>query len=422
MGSTDRSSPATDRAPANIGLAADDDLGYNRAMRTLHMRKNYHERLLRGHLWGWRNDFPPDELRACTPGEAVRVESRDGEFVGVGFANPASFIAFRLFHRRDEEPGEDHLRRRLVQALAWRRQVRAGDAVCRLVFGESDGLPGLVVDRYGPVLVMSQSVRGLEPWTEFLADELAQALAPETIILKNTNLLRRLEGLPLATRVLRGRWDGPVTVDYDGVSVPVDCRDGRKTGLFLDHRENRRLLGRMLRGGERVLDLFSHCGLWSLTLLRAGAAGAVAVDNDPAAVAAGETAAAVNGWTDRLTFVTADVRDFLTTGTLADNDVVVLDPPAFAKKKRYLKNALATYREYNTLALRRVRAGGLLATSSCSSFVRPDMLQKLVQDAALDLGRTLQWVAQGAQALDHPVLPAMPETHYLKCMVYRVLD
>jgi len=386
------------------------------------MRKNYHERLLRGHLWGWRNDFPPDELSACAPGEAVRVESSAGDFVGVGFANPASFIAFRLFHRRDEAPDETHLRRRLEQALAWRRRVRAGDEVCRLVFGESDGLPGLVVDRYGPVLVMSQSVRGLEPWTAFLADELARALSPETIILKNTNLLRRLEGLPLETRVLRGRWEGPVTVDYDGVRVPVDCPGGRKTGLFLDHRENRRLVGRLLGGGERVLDLFSHCGLWSLTLLQAGAAGAVAVDNDPAAVAAGEVAAGLNGWSHRLAFVPADVREFLASADDDRYDVVVLDPPAFAKKKRYLRDALETYREYNTLALGRVRHGGLLVTSSCSSFVRPDMLQKAVQEAARELGRTLQWVAQGAQAMDHPVLLAMPETHYLKCLVYRALD
>jgi 23S rRNA (cytosine1962-C5)-methyltransferase len=391
-------------------------------MRTLRMRKNYHERLRRGHLWGWRNDFAPEELQACVPGEAVRVESSAGEFLGSGFVNPDSFIAFRLFHRADEVPGETHLRRRLEQALAWRRRVRPDDAAARLVFGESDGLPGLVVDRYGPVLVMSQSVRGMEPWTGFLAEELARQLGPETILLKNTNLLRRLEGLPLEKRVLRGRWSGAVIVDYDGARVEVDCLDGRKTGLFLDHRENRRLLAGLLGGGERVLDLFSHCGLWSLVLLRAGAGGAVAVDSDPHAVAAGRASAGLNGWSDRLEFIPADVREFLTAPDHGPYDVVVLDPPAFAKKKRYLKEAIETYREYNALALGRVRAGGLLVTSSCSSFVSQEILQRTVQDAAREQGRTLQWVAQGAQALDHPVLLAMPETHYLKCLIYRVLD
>jgi 23S rRNA (cytosine1962-C5)-methyltransferase len=394
-------------------------------MKTLRLLAEYHTRLLRGHPWAWRGDFTPDALDGVAPGEAVRLESSHGDFLGVGLANPRSHVAVRLVSREDRPPDAGWIRHRLDGALAWRERVRSDTSVCRLVYGESDGLPGLAVDRYGPVLVLSQTVAGMEPWTDLIAEELDRRLHPETIILKNTNLLRRLEGLPLETRVLKGAWTGPVEVDVDGSRVVVDCLGGRKTGLFLDHRENRRLLARLVRGGETVLDLYSHCGLWSLACLAAGAERAVAVDSDAAVLALGRASASANDWSGRLAFVESDAAVFLeaASGSPQDNfDIVVLDPPAFAKKKRYLKDALETYARLHALALRRVAPGGLLVASSCSSFVTREMLTRLAMDAATAAGRVLQLVAEGTQALDHPVLLPLPETRYLKCLFYRAMD
>ncbi|HQF85654.1 MAG TPA: class I SAM-dependent rRNA methyltransferase [Acidobacteriota bacterium] len=390
-------------------------------MRTLRMEKDYHTRIRRGHRWAWRGDFDPAALAGVAPGEAVRLESGAGEFLGVGYANPLSHIAVRMVDFDDREPDAALVRRRLEAALAWRERVRPGAAVARLVFGESDGLPGLVADRYGSVLVISQSVAGMERWTGLVAEELSACLGTDTVILRNTNLLRRLEGLEVETRLLAGRWDGPVTVDHDGVRVVVDCWAGRKTGLFLDHRENRRLLSQLVHAGEFVLDLFSYSGLWAHTLLAAGAGRAVCVDSDPAALEMARASAAANGWANRLEAVTQNVEEFLAAETRRF-DVVVLDPPAFAKKKRFLDDALAIYRRHNALALARVAPGGVLATASCSSFTTREMLLREVIAAAAEAGRDVQLVAEGCQALDHPVLPAMPETHYLKCMFFRVMS
>lgn len=387
-------------------------------MKTLHMLKDYHNRIAHGHAWGWRNDFDPEELAGTSPGEAVRLESSSGVPLGTGFANPLSHIAFRLMTREDRPPDESLVGELLDSALEWRRRVRGDTRVRRLVYGESDGLPGLAVDQYGDVLVLSQSVAGMEPFTNFLVARLVDRLGPETVIVKNTNLLRRLEGLPLETSVAVGEWSGPVTVDVDGVSVVVDCVGGRKTGLFLDHRENRRMLSGMGVAGARVLDLFSHCGLWGLALLRAGAAACTCVDSDGAAAISGSASAVANGWEGRVEWAVSDAAAYL-RGCVRSYDVVVLDPPAIVKKKRYLKAGLETYAGLVALSLARVAHGGLFVASSCSSFVTSEMWVNLVRDTAAKAGHRLQLVATGTQAIDHPVLASMPETAYLKCLFFR---
>lgn len=389
-------------------------------MKTLRMLCDYHTRILRGHFWAWRGDFEDGALADVEPGEVVRLEGSGGEFLGTGFANPRSHIAVRLMDPTGRVPDESLLAERLDRALAWRARVRKDEACLRFVYGESDGLPGLVVDRYGPVLVLSQTVAGMEPWTDFLVAELARRLAPQAIVVKNTNRLRLLEGLPLGVRVAFGSLDGPVEVPYDGGRVVVDCLGGRKTGLFLDHRENRRFLASLLLGKERVLDLFGHVGLWSHTLLAHGAGHAVCVESDPAVTALGRLSARASGWEDRLDFVEADAGTFLQEDTSL-YDVVVLDPPAFAKRKRYLKNALELYALFNQRALARLAPGGIFATSSCSSFLSDQDLERLVQGAASALGRRLHLVGTGGQALDHPILLAMPETRYLSCLFFHDL-
>lgn len=389
-------------------------------MITLRMLHDYHRRIQRGHRWAWRNDFEPGTFDGVPAGAVVRLESREGEFLGRGFANGASHVAVRVMTERDEAVDETLVRERVRQAVDWRRRVRRGDETFRAVYGESDGLPGLAADVYGPVLVLSQSVAGMEPWTDVVAAALDEAFRPRTLLLKNTNRLRVLEGLPLEKQLLKGVWDGPVEAVYDGFRVLVDCLDGRKTGLFLDHRENRRLLADLVRGGETVLDLYSHCGLWALSALARGAARAVCVDADAAAVELGTASARRNGWADRARFVQSDTLAYL-EGESALFDLVVLDPPAFVKKKRFLRDGLELYALANAAALRRVAPGGLFVTSSCSSFVDGATLARAVDEAAAAQGLRLQRVAVGTQALDHPVLAPMPETYYLKCLFYRRL-
>jgi len=390
-------------------------------MKTIQLKKDYHNRIIKGHLWAWRNDFSEEDLMGVQKGEVIRLTSAGGAFLGVGFANPESNIAFRMFDRDGSEPSKDMFQDRIELALELRRRVRANSDVYRLTFGESDLLPGLIVDKYSGCLVISQSVAGMEPWTDTIVQILDDLLNPEVIILKNTNLLRTLEGLPVEKKVLHGSWAGPVEVKYDGVKVFVDCWNGRKTGLFLDHRENRALLAKMVRSGDRVLDLYSHCGLWSLVLRKSVKCHCFCIDSDSNAISLGEQIARINGWENDFHFYNLSVNEFFSSSN-DKFDVVIADPPAFAKKKRYLKSALLTYEDLFASALAMLKNRGLFVASSCSSFVSQQILFEVVKRSAARAGRNLQFLAAGTQALDHPVLPHMPETHYLKCLYFRVVS
>ncbi len=371
-----------------------------------------------GHLWIYAG-----EIRSLAgeaePGEVVDVRAADRTFLGRGYFNPRSTIAVRLLTRQREAIDDAFFRRRLEEALALRRRVVAGSTAYRLVCSEGDGLPGLVVDRYGGVLVLQVLTLGMARQQERLVRLLQELVQPTAIYGRNDAPVRRLEGLPREAGFLAG--EGPPLVDIEeaGLRFRVDVVGGQKTGFYLDQRENRQAVEAYARG--EVLDVFCYTGGFALHAARAGAT-VLGVDSSAEAVAAAAAHARWNGLAERCTFQAGNAFDVLRA--LARQgprfDVVVLDPPAFAPSRRALPRAAAAYKEINLRALKVLRPGGVLVSCSCSSHVSEELLCALVAEAAHDARRRVRLLEARGQARDHPVHPGMPETRYLKCLILEV--
>ncbi len=303
--------------------------------------------------------------------------------------------------------------------MAFRERIYPGEKVYRAVYGESDGLPGLVVDRYDTVWVMQTTTAGMAAMEPMIAEVLARRLGAEAVVARNDTSARALEGLPLTKGVLSGAVAGPVRVTLHGLTVRVDPLEGQKTGLFLDQRDNREAVRRYVSGAE-VLDLFCYQGLWSLVAAGSGAVRVVGVDQSREAVQRAEEDARENGLSDRCRFQTADVLDFLKRIARESVDVLIMDPPAFAKTKNALPNALKGYTDLNRRAMLALRRGGILVTCSCSYHLREEAFYEMLLRAAQAAGRSLRLLEARGQSLDHPALLAMPETRYLKCAVLEV--
>jgi 23S rRNA (cytosine1962-C5)-methyltransferase len=379
------------------------------------------ERLAGGHLWIYRSDVEraADGIAA---GDAVAVVDGRGRFLAKAFWSERSQIALRVV-TRDEEPVDDELlARRIAQAIALRERVFGGgeDArFVRLVHGEADLLPGLVADRYGDAAV----IQTLVPWADrrkaLLAELLAGALSLPTVVERNDVRVRELEGLPQVKGVVRGPAPGPVDYREGEVTLRVNLLEGQKTGAFLDQRENHLRAGEYARG--RCLDCFSYAGGFALQLARR-AGSVVAVDLQPGAVALLRENVARNRAAN-VEVVEANAFDYLRDRSEEPPafDVVVLDPPAFAKNKASLPAARRGYKEVNLRALQVLVPGGVLVTASCSYHLSEAALEELVLDAANDAGRRVQVLERRGAGRDHPVLMGVPETRYLKLLVLRVV-
>jgi 23S rRNA (cytosine1962-C5)-methyltransferase len=394
--------------------------------RPLRLKKNEDRRLRAGHLWVFSNevDVQHTPLTAFEPGEPVQIQDSRGTPVGSGYVNPRSLICARLVSRR---PGQELdaalLRRRLESALALRERVYgAGGPFYRLVFGEGDGLPGLVVDRFGEVLVVQITTAGMERLRDDVVAELARLLQPAGILLRNDTGSRELEGLPLYVEAAHGSVPDRVEIRENGVRFIVPLTSGQKTGWFYDHRDNRARLGRYA-AGRRVLDVFSYAGGWGLQAAVAGATEVLCVDSSAGALQVLAESAALNGVEGRVRTLQDDAFDAL--GELAAKrerfDLVVLDPPAFVKRKKDLKQGEKAYQRINRLALELLSDEGVLVSASCSYHLSRDSLLDAVLRAGRDAGRELQILEEGHQAPDHPIHPAIPETAYLKAFFARVL-
>lgn len=392
-------------------------------MRVIRLKKNEERRAVAGHPWIFSNEIE-GSLRDALPGELVDVLDWRGRFVGRGYINPRSLIAVRLLSRRaDEEIGREFFRRRLAEALDYRRRFLPGVTSCRLVFGEADFLPGLIIDRYGDCLVMQVLTAGMDVQLETIVDLLDEMLSPRAIVLRNDAAARELEGLPQEKRVLRGELPGPVDIEENGVRFSIDLMEGQKTGFFLDQRDNRRLAGELCRG-LKVLDCFSYVGAWSLHAARGGARKVTGLDASAAAVAAASANAALNGLDDICEFRRTDVFDELKRLSDAGErfGCVILDPPAFVKSKTKLHEGLRGYREINVRALKIIEPGGILATCSCSHHVDRRSFLSMIAGAAADAGRRVRMLEYRSQSADHPVNPAIPETEYLKSVFLQVIQ
>jgi 23S rRNA (cytosine1962-C5)-methyltransferase len=381
-----------------------------------------HRRVAAGHPWVYATEVAGVEGEFA-PGDLVRVVDARGRFLGRGYANPASQILVRLLTRDPEEQVDrDFFRRRLTAALEYRRRVAPKAEACRLVFGEADFLPALIVDRFGPYLVLQTLALGIDRFKDLVVDVLVELLQPRGIYERNDVNVRGLEGLELRTGYLYGQFDPLVTFVEHGLRFAADLARGQKTGFFLDQRENRLAL-KDLAPGARVLDAFCYTGAFALHAALFGAREVVGVDIAPAAVDLAREHAHLNGLADRCRFYAANAFDELRRLAAAGEkfDLVILDPPAFTKSKEALPGAIRGYKEINLRAMKILRPGGFLVTCSCSYHLDEAAFLEVVLAAAADAGRVLRLVELRRQARDHPILPAARETYYLKCAIFQVL-
>jgi 23S rRNA (cytosine1962-C5)-methyltransferase len=408
--------------------------------RPLQLLKDEDRRLRAGHLWVFSNevDVARTPLTDLEPGEPVTIVAHGGRPLGTGYANPRSLIAARLVSRDHEHPfdavrGPSLIVHRLKVALALRERLYPTPHY-RLVHGESDGLPGLVVDRFGEVLVVQVTTAGMERMREAVLAALHKVVAPACILLRNDVAVRELEGLALGVEVAHGTLPEALEVIEDGLRFAVPARDGQKTGWFYDQRDNRAQLARFVaaRRGARVLDLFSYLGGWGLRAAAAGAGEVLCIDASGSAVAGLARNAAANGFRAAsdaagdaavVTALESDAFEALKALRVARQrfDVVVCDPPAFIKRRKDHREGLNAYHRINQMALQVLAKDGLLVSCSCSHHLGGDELLSVVRAETRHLDRSAQLLATGGAGPDHPVHPAIPETAYLKCLFVRVL-
>jgi 23S rRNA (cytosine1962-C5)-methyltransferase len=390
--------------------------------RVLRLKRGEERRLAAGHLWVFSNEVDTDRtpLGQFTPGALVELRSYRDAFLAYAYLNPHALICARILSRDAAQPVTAELiAQRLTAALALRERI--GDArYCRWVFGESDLLPGLVLDRYGDVVVGQIATAGMEALRELIADAVRRVVQPHALIWKNDSAARDLEQLP--RQVLSGFGDEPreVNVIEGGLGFTAPLAEGQKTGWFYDQSANRLRLRRYVAAGARVLDVCSYAGAWAVTALHQGAARACCIDSSALALEYAEGNARRNG--KSIEPLRADAFDALKT-LLAQGeqfDVVVLDPPAFIKRKKDIPQGQAAYRKLNQLALGLLTDGGLLVSCSCSYHLGAEQLLEAIQAAARHTGRFVQILEAGGQSPDHPLHPAIAETRYLKAFFCRV--
>lgn len=383
-------------------------------------------RLLGGHRWVFSNELDGSP-RGFAPGQIVELTDwKENFFLGIGYINPESLISVRLLTRSREPIDAAFFKKRIGEAMRFRERFLQDEhpgnkQAMRIIYSEADSLPGLIADRYGDVIVLQLLTAGMEAMKDIILEAVDSLMRPRAIALKNDSRARALEGLLPYKEVVKGTLDPLPVIEEDGVLFEIDPLGGQKTGFFLDQRENRLSFKRMLERepGGTGLDLFCYAGGWGLHLARAGARKVVLVDESEGALARARKNAELNGLADRMEFARADVFDFLEKEIRqgpARYDFIVLDPPAFVKNAKKIKEAVRAYALLNSRCMRLLKPGGLLATSSCSYHLgRPEFLDML-RTAARDAGdRDVRLVEQRFQGRDHPVLLSMPETEYLKC-------
>ena len=394
----------------------------NAAVPVLRLKRGEDRRLASGHLWVFSNEIDTDAtpLTAFAPGAIAELRSHREAFIGYVCVNPHALICARILSRDAAQPVDAALiEKRLRAALALRERLSALPYY-RWVFGESDQLPGLVLDRYGDLIVGQIATAGMEALKAEVESAVRKVLAPRGLFWKNDSGSRELENLPRVAAVAFGEVPAEVEVAEGALRFSAPLAEGQKTGWFYDQSANRARLARYVAPGARVLDVCSYAGAWAVTALHQGAAHACCVDSSQTALDFAQANAQRNGVV--LEAMRADAFDALKEfGSQGRRfDVVVLDPPAFIKRKKDIPQGQAAYRKLNQLALELLADGGLLVSCSCSYHLSAEELVNAIQAAARHSGRFVQILEAGGQSPDHPMHPAIPETRYLKAYFCRV--
>lgn len=406
--------PNPDAAGAESGRAAH--------LPALRLKRNEDRRLNAGHLWVFSNEVDTEQtpLAKFKAGELVRVLAHNDRSLGLAYVNPHSLISARLLGTRSL-PDAAWIAARIRIALSLRERLYA-EPYYRAAYGESDGLPGLIIDRYGSQCVVQIGTAGMELLKMQIREAVLQVIPCETLVFKNDGAARELEGLPSYVEAAKGKLDQLGQVVEGGLKFALSLAEGQKTGWFFDQAANRQALTKYVRRGARVLDVFSYVGAWGARAARDGAAEVLCVDSSAGALELALENAARNS--QRLAVRKGDAFDVLEAlaRERARFDIVIVDPPAFAKRKKDLPKALAAYRRLNQLAMQLLAAEGILVSCSCSYHVSAADLAEALAKAARGADKHVQLLEMGGQAPDHPVHPAIPETRYLKAYFCRVDD
>jgi 23S rRNA (cytosine1962-C5)-methyltransferase len=385
------------------------------------------DRIVAGHPWVYHTSI----LRLTQPaadGALVQVKDHRQRMLGVGFFNSKSKINIRLLAPDRVEVNQAFFEERIRAALAVRQRHLPGATSFRVVNAESDSLSGLIVDKYEDVLVVQTSALGMDQRKPLILAALQSLFSPRAIVERNEVASRKFEGLPDANGVLSGALEGPVAANLSGLRFDVDVLGGHKTGLYLDQQVNYRRVAEMTAGGQ-VLDCFSFLGGFGLHAARAGAAHVHLLDQSAEAVGASQRNAAANGLTDKCSFETVNVFDWLKAQTVAQPhekivprwDLIILDPPSFTRNRASVPDALRGYKEIHLRALKLLKPGGTLATFCCSHHVDASLFLDTLLSAAYDAHRILRRVATFSQSPDHPIIPMIPETEYLKGFAFEIV-
>ncbi len=390
---------------------------------SLYLRRRQERRVQLGHPWVFSNEVAIERspLTAFEAGDCVNVLSHSGKPLGTAYVNPHSLICARLLSPElDRALDEELLGERLVHALALREDL-GWLPHCRIVYGESDRLPGLIVDRYGDMLAVQIGTAGMERVRDKIVRALVKLCRPAAVVLRNDLPSRGLEGLEPYVEIAHGQVPPVVGLRENGASFEISPLEGQKTGWYYDHRCNRARLSRHAEG-RSVLDYFSYVGGFGIQMALGGARSVLCLDSSQSALARLSRNAELNGVADRVDGRRGDVFDSLRAlrGEQRRFDIVVVDPPAFMRRKKDRRAGIEAYRRLNRRAMQVLEDDGLLLSASCSFHLSPEEHQEIVAGAAADLGRWIQILERGHQAADHPVHPGLPESEYLKALLVRV--
>lgn len=392
------------------------------------LKKGAGRTLKEGGPWIYDNEIE-SIMGSFTDGDIVLVHDFDGYPMGRGFINRNSKLTVRMMTRnRDAEVDESFIRMRVKNAWEYRKKVMDDISSCRVIFGEADFLPGLVVDKFADVLVVESLALGIDRFKEMIVDILKELMEADGIHIRGVYersdaKVREQEGMERYKGFIGAPFDTKVEIVENGVRYYVDVKDGQKTGFFLDQKYNRRAAAKLCKGA-RVLDCFTHTGSFALNAGMAGAEHVIGVDASELGVAQARENAALNGLEDRVEFICEDVFDLLPRLEKQGEkfDVVILDPPAFTKSRSSIKKAVKGYREINLRGMKLVKDGGYLATCSCSHFMDPELFTQTIGQAARNVHKRLRQVEFRTQSPDHPILWGAGDSYYLKFYIFQVCD
>ncbi|SNX52633.1 class I SAM-dependent rRNA methyltransferase [Thermoanaerobacterium sp. RBIITD] len=385
------------------------------------LRNENIKRILNGHPWVYKTEIDHIEGE-YEPGGIVDVYDHKREFIGRGYINLKSMITVRLLTRdKNEIIDENFFRKRIKTAWEYRKRIMKDLNSCRIVFGEADFLPALIVDKFGDYLVLQTLSLGMERFKETIVKLLVEVINPKGIFERNDVKIRELEGLKQIKGYLYGKFDTIQQFEENGIKFLVDLENGQKTGYFLDQKENRAAIHDYVKDAN-VLDCFSHTGSFALHALHYSAKYVETVDISQEAIDIAKKNVELNGYLNRCHFICDNAFNLLRSYDDENKkfDVVILDPPAFTKSKETVKDAIRGYKEINLRAMKILKSGGFLITCSCSQHIYPDKFLQIMKDAAFDTGKIIRLIEQRTQAKDHPILLASEETQYLKCLILQV--